>query len=461
MNAVVNEKGGSLSGRARAVERERRDSPSIGILLIGAHDAAPPALPHIRYTDNPADRFDLVCVVSNVTDEELTQALSGSMHCLVPVLDCSGTGISRADYCAPALTRDTLLDGLSATADTLERIGELPNFAHSSDGDSFAALALAYTRKAPITALWTPTSARTIDYPICTGLGDSRTLLEQLADEQLLRREFFHRVHLCSGCGSSRLSPEEQCSSCGSGQLTESSLVHHYACGYQAPQSAFAQGRELICPKCRAELHHFGVDYDKPGHALTCGSCDTVMDEPAVAFICMDCGRATAGDGAETLDWYHYHLTEEGYRALQTLRLPHVHFAQLLERLDQALPLKDFVLLADHGLRSAIRYDRPWSICVIDVPGASKIREDLGRHAAHIVFSKLVELIKGATRNTDFLTARDDTILVGTPETSADNARQLLDRLQVGAHEKLSQSLELRCEAFEGEAGRDLLVRMT
>ena len=461
MSAVPKKRGGSPKGKRIASKPERGDPASIRILLVGDSQSPPPDLPHIRYTWDAAEPFDIVCVVSSISEDDLARTLSGSSRCLAPVLDYSGSGLPRADHCAAGLTKETIVDGLGATADTLERIAGLPDFSHSPDGDSFAALALAYSRKAPISALWRPTSARTIDYPICAGLGDSRTLLETLADEQLLRREFFHRVHLCGGCGSSRLSPEEQCSACGSGHLTESSLIHHYACGYQAPQQAFAEGRDLVCPKCRNVLHHFGVDYDKPGQALTCMACETVMDEPSVAFVCMDCGRTTPGDGAETLDWHHYHLTEDGYRALQTLRLPHVHFAQLMERLDQALPLRDFLLLADHGLRSAIRYDRPWSICVIDVPGAGKIREELGRHAAHVVFSKLVELIKGATRNTDFLASKDDTIFVGTPETSAENARLLLDRLQTQARETLSQSLELECQALEGEEGRELLARMT
>lgn len=426
-------------------------------MFLGKNTNMPPDVPEIRCTRDPEEPFDLIALTSAPDSEQLEQILARPRHRIMPVLDFSGTAHPRADFTADVLSPMSLTEGLRVADDLLSRISSFPDFSQSKDGEAFSVLCLAATRARPILAAWLPDSRRVIDYPLCSGLVNARSLLESLADDGMFRREFYHRVHLCTGCGSSRLSAEEQCVSCGNGQLVESAFIHHHACGFQAPEAAFRQGREYVCPKCRRKLHHFGVDYDKPGNALACAACHAVMGEPSVAFVCMDCQHVTPTDGAETIDWFHYHLTDDGRKALLTLRLPRIQFAQLLDRLDQALTLRDFLFLADHDLRTSGRYGRPWSLCHIDVTGAQTLREGLGRHAANVVFSKLVELIQGATRNSDYLTSKGDAILIAMPETCAENARLVVDRLIGEARATLSKSLGIDYVVHEGEGARELL----
>ena len=77
-------------------------------------------------------------------------------------------------------------------------------------------------------------------------------------------------------------------------------------------ESEFRRGSDLICPKCRRELSHFGFDYDRPGTMLVCQACHHTASEPAVGFVCLDCGAHADSEGCPTRDVYSYHLTEQG-----------------------------------------------------------------------------------------------------------------------------------------------------
>ncbi|MDX2258384.1 MAG: response regulator [Hyphomicrobiaceae bacterium] len=138
----------------------------------------------------------------------------------------------------------------------------------------------------------------------------------RLEERGLLRRRFVDRFHVCPGCDSSRLSAREVCPSCRSSDLTSTAVIHHYRCAHQGLEAEFAAGRDLVCPKCRQHLRHYGSDYDRAGTALECGACRAVHAEPAVGFVCLDCSLVTDGDVIHTRDVFSYELTDEGYAAI-------------------------------------------------------------------------------------------------------------------------------------------------
>lgn len=154
-------------------------------------------------------------------------------------------------------------------------------------------------------------------YPGYFPQGAVRLAAERLADRGLLARRFFDRFHTCRGCGSSRLNVREECVACGSAQLRDVPLLHHFRCAHQAPEADFVRGHDLVCPKCRQHLRHYGSDYDKPGTATACGGCGALTPEPTVGFVCLDCGSRTEGDAASKRDVFTYALTSEGIAALR------------------------------------------------------------------------------------------------------------------------------------------------
>jgi hypothetical protein len=93
-------------------------------------------------------------------------------------------------------------------------------------------------------------------------------------------------------------------------------LIHHFRCAELREEEAFRVGADLICPKCRQQLRHYGRDYDKPGTVLRCAACGTSNSEPAIGFSCQDCGAHTDGEAASTRDIYAYTLTEEAVARL-------------------------------------------------------------------------------------------------------------------------------------------------
>jgi CheY-like chemotaxis protein len=127
-----------------------------------------------------------------------------------------------------------------------------------------------------------------------------------------VHREFFDRFHTCDRCGSSHFNIREECVECGSGHLEEEAYLHHFKCAYQGPESDFREDDDLVCPKCRMELSHFSVDYDKPGSMMQCQSCDHATSEPDIGFVCMECEAHYGGDTVHTRNIYAYELTQDG-----------------------------------------------------------------------------------------------------------------------------------------------------
>jgi hypothetical protein len=138
----------------------------------------------------------------------------------------------------------------------------------------------------------------------------STVAADELESRGLLMKTFFDRLHVCGTCGSSRLNAREECPSCRSANLRTESLIHHFRCAHQAPESDFSEGDRLVCPKCRRELRHYGSDYDKPGKVSCCVDCGGVDSDPAIGFVCFDCGAHTDGDAMSASDVSSFALTD-------------------------------------------------------------------------------------------------------------------------------------------------------
>lgn len=131
---------------------------------------------------------------------------------------------------------------------------------------------------------------------------------ERLAHRGLLSRRFADRFHCCTACSSRRLNVREECPCCRSANLSEVAIVHHFRCAHTGPETEFRKDADLVCPKCRQHLRHYGSDYDKPGHALMCAACGARNSEPSIGFSCLDCGTHTDGDAARQSDVFAYAL---------------------------------------------------------------------------------------------------------------------------------------------------------
>jgi hypothetical protein len=406
----------------------------------------------------PTQPFDAVIVVEGPVGPALWSMLQRADRPLVPVADLSGRGDPAVDFVGAGTGAAVLQEMKTECRRILDRLNELPaTLRDSADRDNLLLLAMAYSRDGPISAAWDPTSRELVSYPMARGVADARSRLEQMADLGLLTRRFFARTNLCGSCGSSRLNAQEVCVDCGSADLVDQSLMHHYRCGNLAPEPAFLQGHALVCPKCRRELFHYGVDYDRAGRITTCRSCNATMTEPDPAFVCMDCQATTPGTGVETRDWYHYTLTADGIMAVRSNRLPRIDLDAILTRFPRAKTKRDLLMLLESHIKIAERYDRPLTVCRLRVANAGALQRELGTVGYADALNTFLSFVVETLRETDLIAADEGDILIVFPETASKWVDAALSRVEARNARMMAKPFVLEREIA---ADRDTIAAM-
>jgi hypothetical protein len=404
---------------------------------------------------------DGIILLKHINPLELTNALAESPDPAVPVADFFGNHPVRRDFIGSLLNDESAKEMGQRFASIWRRLEELPYRAAPQDRTAMTILRLLYSRDAPAKASFYPDYPLTVQYQLVgTGAG-VRQHLETLADLELLQRRHFMRTHACNKCGSARQQVYEACPGCGSADIAEEVIVHHYRCGCQRAESYFIQGNLLICPKCRRELKHLGVDYGKPGKICVCRACGVASSEPSSRFVCMDCYTATPAETAPTTDWYHYDLTELGLGRLRMGQLPQSEFPPFSEKGQRAYSPHEFQLLAMQETRVARQYRQAFSIARISFPNLQAIRSQLGILATDAALRRAVDAIVQTVRASDFVGVCNDrtSVIVGFPGTTAAAVRPLEDRIRQILHDTIETPLEFAIEIAESDAAVAMLAR--
>lgn len=191
-----------------------------------------------------------------------------------------------------------------------------PEHRHTVDPD-IQLLAHMYVSGRQLRGVHYPLAREAICYPGFPSADHIVPIAERLALRGLLKKAFFDRLHECRTCHSRRLSAREECPSCRSADLRETSLIHHFHCAIVLPEERFRHGMSLVCPKCHRQLRNYGKDYDRPGQAYGCNTCDTTSSEPEVGFLCLDCHIRTDGEATGRVDLHSYALTDAAIAFLE------------------------------------------------------------------------------------------------------------------------------------------------
>lgn len=423
----------------------------------------------IVWQRDPSQACDAAMVYGDIDQGEWLAA-GRSLSPLVPVgIVGRAPGFLRGDFASPTLAPPAIEEMLAAFTPIRERLGELPPIVAPGqrDFDKLAILGLAYSRGRAIEAERTPSAPETVTYPLLQGRPGlesamPRTDLEGLANIDLLERRFFTRVLTCSACTSGRMCAFEACVECGSAHLSEEPIIHHYRCGFQDGESRFMQGVDLVCPKCKHELRHFGVDYGRPGTLVRCSACQQVMTEPQPAFHCLDCQATVRGEQATAVDWHTYVLTERGISAARIADVPHFDIAVMTRAFARTYPVKDFILLAQEQLLVSGRYQRPMAIGAVTIRNLPAMREKIGGGGASEIINLLIQIIVESLRETDFATVpKDDTLMVAMPETEKVAAELVLGRIRVAAGASLAFPVEIGIDVVDGDGAIALLGSLT
>jgi hypothetical protein len=132
--------------------------------------------------------------------------------------------------------------------------------------------------------------------------------------EGLIWPDLQERIYVCSSCSGGFLSFREVCPHCKSSNVEGEDLVHHFPCAYIGPVSDFQMedSSVLNCPKCNKDLHHIGVDYDKPAVINHCNNCDSIFQDVYVKAKCMNCESDMDVQYLKSRNINAYKLTKKG-----------------------------------------------------------------------------------------------------------------------------------------------------
>jgi hypothetical protein len=190
---------------------------------------------------------------------------------------------------------------------------------------------------------------------------------------------------------------------------------------------------------------------------VTCRDCGAITNEPLAILACTECGKTTPEESTEVQNWYHYDINEDGVASACSGRLPVLRLEDMLKPYEQACSARDFLMLVDNGLKTAIRYERPYSVLNITLANVEELRSAHGPKAASETFSSLLGIIVDTLRTCDLVTARANQILVALPETKATQAGVIMLRLKKDIVQTIKVRLHMECTVAQGERGLKLL----
>jgi len=168
----------------------------------------------------------------------------------------------------------------------------------------------------------------------------------------------------------------------------------------------------------------------------------------------------TRAADASATDWYHYDLTDAGLQALHDGRLPRFDIGPLLEGRTRAFSAAEFRLLTTEGMRVARRYQRPFCVARFCVAEIDSLRNAVGPLNINAAFRLMVDAIVETLRESDFVGADGaSSILVGFPETTAENVASIVDRIRSIIPTTVSVPLKLDVTIATGDSIAGLLAQ--
>ncbi len=178
----------------------------------------------------------------------------------------------------------------------------------------------------------------------------------------LEREELVSISHVCPKCYDKGMIYQESCPKCGSIDIEEHNMIHHFRCANISPERSYMRGGKLICPKCTKELHHIGVDYDRPTTSYGCNKCSINFSEPKVMCECETCLTKSPIESLVPVHMYNVKFNNKGRSILpisdyikdsdQVAKFPNIlSFAQFKDILSVRLNIINHLTRNSHVLR--------------------------------------------------------------------------------------------------------------
>lgn len=284
--------------------------------------AAPPASASAAFALREA--FDLVADVAEADVILLLSAdgvadvaaLRGRGAHLLPVADLSGERARETDVAFRLADLETWTELAAVLVDFRRRAGELNGEAREARNASARILAHMFVADRAMSPVLDVRDRHFFTFAGAAFDGDPVPEAEMLACEGYLSKTFSDRFTVCGACDSHRLTAREECRACRSPSLERTSLLRHFRCGTVTPEADCRRGAGLECPACKRAMRAPGEDFARFGPVKRCRDCGATEAEPAIGFVCVDCGAHTDAKHAKTVDVSEYALTRRAIRYL-------------------------------------------------------------------------------------------------------------------------------------------------
>ncbi len=172
---------------------------------------------------------------------------------------------------------------------------------------------------------------------------DPTPLLKTMTEGNVLVAELVDKVPACPACSSRQVSTRYLCPQCFRFDITQTFLFEHLKCGKVGSDDTFRKGDEIVCPKCQAVLHEFGVEYRSVGAWYKCNRCDHTFNTPAHSHFCRPKHHEFTPDRARLIPVHQYRLNPNATDEIKLEVLVYSEAITLLENLG-------LTVLAPHSL---------------------------------------------------------------------------------------------------------------
>ena len=284
-------------------------------------------------------------------------------------------------------------------------------------------------------------------YPIVstlndTGFDDFQWLTLFYRRGLLERGELLDRIRLCPKCEHPHHNYIDVCPTCKIIEIEKVDFVHCFTCGYVGPEREFLVDGILVCPNCKTELRHIGVDYDRPVESFTCANGHKFV-EPDVLARCLECDTMNDPEDLVPKEIHAFRLTADGALAAKTGTITDIY--AVLEQENFVYP-EYFESLLDWMIKLHRRMpEETFSVLAVRMLNILDLVDRLGRARVIEVLDEFATRLREILRSTDVTTRTNETDLwILLPKTPKEGCETVKGRIG-----KLESLIEVGAGAFE------------